>query len=107
MNIIPRWLRKRVYREDAIKRMSKEIQSLSEQCYYAKSIQKKLEKQIEALTYDPKGASAEAFEQKYLSALTFIFASSNFDAYQQFLRLTEGHDYREDIKKYAIKIKIG
>ena len=106
MNIIPNWLRKRVYREDVIKRMGKEIESLTEQCYYAKNIQKKLEKQIEALTYDPEGALAEAWEQKYLSALTFIFVSSNFDAYQQFLKLTEGHDYREDIKKYAMKIKM-
>lgn len=84
--------------------MARQIETLTQQRNYALSIQRKLERQIDMLTRDPEGASAEAWEQKYLSAMTFIFATRNFDAYQQHLCLTEGHDYREDIKKYAFKL---
>lgn len=101
---IPEWLRKRVYREDAIKRMSKEIEDLKQQLNYANFLKRKLERQVEEFSRNPEGASAEAWEQQYLSAMTFIFATKNFDAYQQHLSLTKGHDYREDIKKYAFRI---
>lgn len=98
---IPEWLRKRVYREDAIKKMAKNIDDLTRQLAYAQSMQGKLERQIEQLTKNPEGASAEAWEQKYLSALTFIYATRSYDGYQQHLNLTKGHDYREDIKHYT------
>lgn len=98
---VPEWLRKRVYREDAIKRMAEKIENLTLQLNYSLFMQGKLERQIEELTKNPEGASAEAWEQKYLSAMTFIFAIKRFEEYQQHLRLTEGHDYREDIKHYT------
>ncbi len=55
--------------------MAKTIDSLMAQLNYVQFQKSKLEREVKALTKDPVGASAEAWEQKYFSAMAFIFAS--------------------------------
>ena len=96
---ISEWIKRALHRKAENDRKTKVIYDLQRQLSYALYLKGKLERTLNAITQDPEGASAEVWQQKYLSAMTFIYATRSIDAFQQHLKLTEGHDYSEDLKQ--------
>lgn len=106
-SLIPGWLRRAVHREDKMEKMTKTIDILQQQLSHALYMNGKLERDIEALTKEPVGASAEEWKKKYLSALSYIIVIKHSEGYEQHLKLTQGRDYKEIISHYAAQIPCG